>query len=195
MEKRSQFWLWTALITAILLGILWQYAPLADASKRIETFPLKGLGYEGKDIPLEPFEEEFFQDVTVLKRVYAVDGQYFFITILDGTENRHVVHDPYYCFRGGGWEIVSDKPFPVKDGNASKLIIEKNGEQREALFWFSDGNTRHSSPLKYWLQTSLRRLSLGASGGEPLLIVVQPLTSDPVDWKAFTQHFSKLFEI
>ena len=195
MEKRSQFWLWAALVSAILLGALWQYAPLADASKRIENFPLKGIGYQGRDVPLEPFEEEFFQDVTVVKRVYEVGGNYFFITILDGTQNRHVVHDPYYCFRGGGWDIVKETPFPIPGGTAAKLVIEKDGHQREALFWFSDGKERYSSPLKYWMQTSLRRLTLGLSGGEPILFVVQPLTNEPVDWNAFKQHFSKLFEI
>lgn len=195
MEKRSQFWLWAGLISAILLGLLWQYAPLADASSRIKELPLSGIGYRGKDVPLEPFEQEFFKDVTVLKRVYEVNGKYFFITVLDGTDNRHVVHDPYYCFRGGGWDIVREKPFPIPGGTASKLLIEKDGEQREALFWFSDGKERYSSPLKYWLQTSLRRLTLGLSGGEPLLIVVQPLTNEPVDWNAFKQHFSRLFEV
>lgn len=195
MNERSQMWLWAALIAAILLGVVWQFAPLPDAKKRMEELPLSGIGYKGKAIPLEPFEEEFFKDVTVLKRVYEVGGQPFFITVLDGTKNRHVVHDPYYCFRGGGWEIIEEDKFPLSMGNGSKLLITKDNQQREALFWFSDGTTQHSSPLNYWLQTSLRRLSLGMSGNEPLLIVVQPLINEPVDWEAFKKDFSNLFEL
>lgn len=195
MKERSQFALWTALIAAILLGAVWQFAPLPDAKERMAQLPLNGIGYQGKAIPLEPFEEEFFKDVTVLKRVYEVNGQYFFITVLDGTKNRHLVHDPYYCFRGGGWEIIEEKTFPMNMGYGSKLLIVKDNQQREALFWFSDGVSQYSSPLKYWLQTSLRRLSLGMSGNEPLLVVVQPLVNEPVDWKAFRKNFSNLFEL
>lgn len=195
MNERSQLWLWAALIAAILLGMVWQFAPLPDAKKRMEDLPLSGIGYKGKTIPLEPFEEEFFKDVTVLKRVYEVGGQPFFITVLDGTKNRHVVHDPYYCFRGGGWEIAEENPFPMNMGYGSKLLIVKDNQQREALFWFSDGKSQHSSPLNYWLQTSLRRLSLGMSGNEPLLIVVQPLVNEPVNWEAFKKDFSNLFEL
>lgn len=195
MKNRSQYWLWTALIGAIILGMIWQFAPIPDAQERVKELPLNGIGFQGKAIPLEPFEEEYFKDVTVLKRVYEVDGQYFFVTILDGTKNRHVVHDPYYCFRGGGWEIIEEHTFSLNKGNGSKLLITKDNQQREALFWFSDGSKQHSSPLNYWLQTSLRRLTLGMSGNEPLLIVVQPLMNEPVNWEAFKKHFSNLFEI
>jgi hypothetical protein len=195
MNTRSQFWLWTALLVAIALGFIWQLAPIPDAKERINRLPLSGLGYTGYDLPLDPFEKEFFQNVNIVKRIYQVNGRKFFITVLDGTRNRHAIHDPYYCFVGGGWNILQDHKIPIKNGNASKLLISKQGEQREALFWFSDGTDHYNSPLRYWIQTSLRRLTLGLSGNEPVLILVQPLQGDPVDWNAFQTHFSALYQL
>lgn len=195
MTNNSRTYLWVGLLTSITLGLIWQFAPLPDAKKHLENLPLSGIGYQGKNIPLEPFEKEFFKDVHILKRLYQVNGQNFFITVLDGTHNRHVVHDPYYCFKGGGWTVLQEKNISIKKGNASLLLIGKDGYQREALFWFSDGKKQHNSPFYYWMQATLRRLSLGASGPEPVLVVVQPLTDDPVNWKLFEKNFYSLFNL
>lgn len=195
MSSISQRLLWIGLTIAVILGIVWQFAPLPDAKERMSRLPLLGLGYKGHDLPLKPYESKFLNDVNVIKRMYTVDGQKFFITILDGTRNRHVVHDPYFCFKGSGWAIVNEQELPIKKGNANLLVISKDNQTREALFWFSDGKTQYSSPMQYWLQATLRRLTLGMSGSEPILIVVQPIQNDTVFWNRFEKQFTSLFEL
>jgi len=175
MKSTSQIALWIFLAIAILLGLIWQLYPLQDARHRMNTLPVIGAGFEGRDLPLSPLEENFFKNVNVFKRLYVVNNQIFFVTALDGTHNRHVVHDPYYCFRGAGWEILSEKKFPLPNGNANIVEISKGSERKTAIYWFSDGTSQFTSPWKYWWEATLRRLTLGWSGPEPILIMIQPL--------------------
>ncbi len=195
MLNRSQKMLWISLFMAVLLGFLWQLAPLPDAKERLSKLPLKGIGYQGKELSLMPYEEKFLKGANVIKREYEVNGQPFFITALDGTHNRHLVHDPYYCFRGSGWEIVSENSYPLPNGSASLLEIQKGEEKKQALFWFSDGKEIYRSPLRYWGETTLRRLTFGLSGNEPLLIVVQPIGNEEINWKQFSKTFTQLFQL
>lgn len=195
MKSHSRNYLWIFLACAVLVGMLWQFYPLPDALKRMNALPLWGEGYIGKDVPLTPFEQSFFKDVNVIKRIYNVKGQDFFITALDGTHNRHIVHDPYYCFKGTGWTILSERPLHLPHGEATILEISKGEEKKEALFWFSDGKAPYSSAIKYWWQATLRRMTLGLSGQEPILVIVQPLHNKPVDWDKFQQQFQALFKL
>ena len=175
--------LWTLLAVAIFLGLLWQFYPLSDARKRMDELPLAGPGFVGQDVPLNEFEESFFKGVNVLKRVYQVDGSNYFLTVLDGTHNRHVVHDPYYCFTGSGWQIDEGKQISIQNGTAEQLLISKGVNDKSALFWFADGKANFSSTWKYWLAATWRRLTLGYSGQEPVLIMLQPLdNTKDVDW-------------
>lgn len=184
MKSTAQVALWIGLTIAIILGLTWQLYPIPDARQRMDALPLYGAGFEGRDLPLSALEEQFFKNVNVFKRLYSINNQLFFVTALDGTHNRHVVHDPYYCFRGGGWEIGKEKKFPLPRGNAELVEIYKGTERKTALYWFSDGTAQFTSPWRYWWEATLRRLTLGRSGPEPILIMIQPLGDSPnVDWK------------
>lgn len=187
--------LWIFLFVAIALGLLWQFVPLSNAEGRLQALPLVGTQYGGKNIPLTEFEKNFFYRVNILKRLYDVQGNYLYLLVLDGTDNRHIVHDPYYCFRGSGWEILSEKNVAVPEGNASVVRIRKGEQEKEAMFWFSDGSANYASPMRYWWETTLRRLSLGYSGPEPVLVILQPVNHDTIDWEALSGQFPSLFKL
>jgi hypothetical protein len=174
--------LWIFLILTIVIGGLWQFFPLPTAQGRLNKLPLNGSTFTGQDVPLAHWEEQFFANVNMVKRIYKVNGSNYFVSILDGSNNRHVVHDPYYCFRGAGWTIDSEKSYSLPTGDAKIVDISKGNEKRTAIFWFSDKETSYTSSLRYWLQTTLRRLTFGASGPEPILIMIQPLDAGTVDW-------------
>jgi hypothetical protein len=195
MSKFTTKLLWCALAIAILLGAIWQFFPLKDAQNRMNLLPFKGNGFIGQDVDLTPFEEINFKDVNLIKRMYRVDDDTVFVTVLDGTHNRHVVHDPYYCFRGSGWEIVSEKSFPLHGGNATLVIIKKGNQRKEALFWFSDGTAVYSSPIRYWYESTLRRITLGYSGPEPILIMIQPMGNNEVNWKKILEKLKPLITL
>jgi hypothetical protein len=194
MKRGVQSLLWGSLAAAVIVGALWQFYRLPDAQARFEAFPLDGPGFRGEELFLSPFEEKFFKGVNVLKRLYNVDGNVLFVTALDGSGNRHVVHDPYYCFRGAGWEVLEGREVTVPAGNAELIVIKREGEIKEALVWFSDSRDRYTSPVTYWWQTTLRRLTLGFSGPEPVLVMIQPMSRKDIEVPLLVVEFPQLFE-
>jgi hypothetical protein len=193
--KKSDRALWIALCVSAIIGVFWQFTPLPDAGERIGSLPLRGISFSGMDIPLQPIEESFLKQANLIKRKYTIGNKNFFVTVLDGTNNRHIVHDPYYCFRGSGWEILSVDEMALPKGTGNRLTVQKGGLKREALFWFSDGSAQYNSSLRYWWQTALRRVTLGLSGQEPVLIVIQPLEDSKPDWADFVQDFPNLMKL
>jgi len=61
MKNLSQTTLWLGLLLALTAGFIWQFYPLQDASQRLKILPLRGLGFQGEDIPLSEFEQSFFK--------------------------------------------------------------------------------------------------------------------------------------
>ncbi len=192
MNLKGQIALCIGLAIAVVIGLVWQLYPLPDAQKRLDRIPFYGPKFESRDLMLSEFEENFFKNVNVLKRLYLIDNTIYFVTILDGTHNRHVVHDPYYCFRGSGWDIIKEEKYPLPKGNANLVEIVKGNQKKSAIYWFSDGATAFNSPYEYWWKATLRRLTLGKSGKEPVLIMIQPLNDTiNVEWPKIlsTLHF------
>lgn len=175
--------LWCLLALACTCALLWQFVRLPNATDRLLKIPSKGPGFYSTDIALSKDEKEIFSTINLIKRIYSVDGEKYFIYVLDGTENRHVVHDPTYCFRGDGWEISDYKKIPIENGIGGLYTLKRGSEVKEALLWFSDGKIKYAWPMQYWFQATLRRLTLGWSGGEPILYVIQPLNIKNNDWK------------
>lgn len=187
--------LWIFLGIAVLLGLFWQFVPLANAQNRVNSLPLVGAKFGGKDIPETDFEKKFFYNIFVLKRLYNIQNEILLITVLDGTNNRNIVHDPYYCFRGSGWDIINEKTIPIPNGNASLVNIRKGALRKEAIFWFGNGVINYSSPLKYFFETTLRRLTFGLFGHEPVLILIQPVNHETINWEALPDQFPSLFKL
>ncbi|MBA3845857.1 MAG: exosortase-associated EpsI family protein [Planctomycetes bacterium] len=181
--KRSQRWLLLFLVVAIALGAAWQFVPLSDAQARLTALPTKGIGYESVDVPISDSERIIFGDASVLKRAYRIGADRLSVIIIDGTRNRHAVHDPMLCVRGGGWTISQRVPFPLPGGAGELVTITKGEQASEVLYWFSDGVDRHASPSSYWLQATLRRLTFGASGDEAVLVLLQAEPGRAIDWR------------
>jgi hypothetical protein len=178
-RKNKENILWCIVACAMTLGLVWQFIRLPDGAERLAQLYPNGPGYSSTELSLTPQEKSFFNEINMIKRLYVIHKEKYFIYILDGTADRHAVHDPTYCFRGDGWKIVSQKDIPIDKGYAGLYTLEKGNKKKQALLWFSDGKTRYSWPMHYWFAATLRRLTLGWSGQEPLLFVVQPLNDDP----------------
>ena len=194
MNNTAQKVLWIALGIALLLSLVWQFAPLSDASARLNAIPLRGLDFQGRDLPLAPVEISIYSPARVLKRIYQVGRQQVIVVAIDGSRNRHAIHDPTFCFRGAGWTIGAARDLPVPGGYVRVLSLAKEGRHIEAMYWLSDGQTRHASALEYWWQTTWRRLTLGHSGAEPILFVLQPVNRESLDWELLLQQFPGLLE-
>jgi hypothetical protein len=192
-STRKAFWIGIGTIAA--LAVTWDFIPLNDASARLKLLPTSGLGFASRELPLSDTERQVFGKAALIKRVYQVGSDRIILQIVDGTRDRHAVHDPLYCFRGSGWTVTQQRDRPIPGGTARHLILSRNGTAAEAIFWLSDGRERHSSPSRYWWQTALRRLTLGRSGSEPVLIILQPWPGQTISWDDVLTRIGPLFEI
>jgi len=190
-----RYLIWVALVSAVLIGLLWQWLPLPDASRRLADLPANGPGFTGRDLPLSGAESSVFEGATVLKRLYQVGDRRFLLTVIDGTRRRQAIHDPLYCLRGAGWQVVLDQPTVLPGGSARWIQASRDGVHAEALTWFTDGRLRHGSISRYWWQTTLRRLSLGRSGPEPLLVQLQPVGAGTADWGRLLKEMPDLVRL
>jgi len=188
-------WLWLALAVFIPLGVAWSTYPLPDASPRLSQLFPHGSPVSSRDIPLEDGEETVFAGATVLKRLATVQNQIVVVTVIDGTRNRHAVHDPLFCFRGAGWEIGGEEMIPLGTGAARLLHLRKGEDRADALCWFSTGNRQFTSPLLHWWKTSLRRLTFGKSGPEPVLTILSSTSEGLPDWPALIRAWPGLQDL
>jgi hypothetical protein len=195
MNGRQNMLLWIALAVAMVFGAAIEWGKTVDASQRLEALPLDGSMFSSSPMPISPQEIAFYDKARIVKRVYQCKKGSFILIAVDGSANRHAVHDPLYCLKGAGWEITNRQTITIDGGVADLLHLSRNGQDREALFWFSDGSSRHASVLRYWLQTSLRRLTFGTSGKEPVMIILQSIGHDRPDWLSLLNRCIFLYEI
>ena len=179
---RRRLALWIAVAVAGLSGVLWAIYPLPDAAERLAAIPRSGADFTSQDVALTPVELQVLGRVNVVHRFYRLGATQFYATVIDGTKDCHAVHDPRYCFQGAGWKVLSERKLPLKGGEGH-LVHAVNGQHEvQALFWFSDGAGRYTSLMRYWGQTTLRRMTLGRSGAEPVLVVLQSFGNPQPDW-------------
>ncbi len=172
-------------VCALLCGMLWDGFPLPDERGWLAEVPARGAGFAARDLPLRPWERAALGSAGVLHRRYDYQGHYFFLTVIDGTRNRHAIHDPHYCFEGAGWRLRQEERLAIPGGTAAALEMAREGTPAHVIFWFSDGGRRRASMFWYWWQTTVRRLTLGRYGAEPLLVVLQSGDQANPDWPAW----------
>jgi hypothetical protein len=165
---------------------------LPDASDRVRNLPAKAFGVSSRDIPFTETEISVLGKACSLRREYQCGNQRVMVTILDGNENRHAVHDPLYCIHGAGWLVEESRDMQIPGGDARQLIVHRNGSQSEILYWFSTPGNKHTSLMRYRWQTVLRRITFGRAGKEPVLVLLQPATTKKVDWQKFFSDFTYL---
>jgi hypothetical protein len=185
----------TLLLAAAVLGAFCEFIPLPDATDRIEGLPQQGYGFASREMALDDTERAVFGEARVLKRSYQVGPYSFLLEAIDASPNRHSVPDPLFRFRGVGWNLVEDREIPVPGGVARHVTLHNPGKSTEALVWYSDAHSRHASTTRHWWQSVSRRLTFGASGPQPILVILQPISDAPIPWDDLFARFPALFEI
>lgn len=165
------------LIGVVLISMGWDHLPMDVGESVMERIPQDGWEMRSREVPLSDLEKKWLAGAEGVKRLYEIDGHYWLLAVTDGSRNRQVVHDPEYCFRGAGWKIEGRERLPLGRGWAEKLALSRDAERMDVLYWFSDGGPPFVSMIEYWGWTTLRRLTRGASGSEPLLFLLRPVNS------------------
>ena len=195
MNDLKRRWLWLALCLVMAISLLWELVPRSDATDRLNRLPVSGFHLFSRDIPLNQVEADIYRGANVRKRLYQVGHEKFILIAIDGTHDRHAVHDPKYCFVGGGWQVGTDRTLPIPGGEARLLELTKPGGNVEIMYWISDNHVRHGSAMRAWWQSTLRRQTFGLSGEEPVIFILQPLPGTTVNWENVGHEFPALFEI
>lgn len=195
MKNPSKKLLWAALLATVLACVILDLRPRGGGPSRLTSLPMKGLGYTGRDLPLNEAETAVFQKAFVLKRLYQIGPNRIVLLAVDGSGDRHAIHDPLYCFRGAGWAVTSEHPFPIPGGNGKILKLAKGSQTAEALCWFTNGENRHDSAGKAWWQSVAARFGSGGARKTPALLLLQPAAGGVVDWREALASFPELFSI
>ncbi len=195
MHGNTKLILWIALLSAIVFSAAVKWAPVKEEKSRLQRIPIAGSLYASQALPLSQTESSVFGQARVIKRFYRFGRHGFMMIVVDGSANRHAVHDPLYCLRGDGWQINTREEIAIDGGAADLLRLSRKGVKREAVFWYSDSSSRHASIIRYWLQTTLRRLTFGQSALEPVMVILQSTGDEKPDWRTILDQCGFLFEI
>lgn len=173
---------------AAMIALIWPALPMAGGHDRLSAMPLDGPDFQSVPMELTPADQKFLAGASAVQRIVRPrHGQPFMLTVIDGSGNRHAVHDPTYCLAGGGWKIIDKQQMAMSSGQATRISMEKDGVKMEALWFFDDGREQFTSPFTYWSRASLRRATRGLSGPEPLLIMLRIPPGESADWKRISQ--------
>ena len=194
MNKISKKLTITLLFLSLTLGLIWEFFPLSTAENRLKNIPLDGISFSGMELSLTKNEKLSLSNATATKRLYTFSGQRFTLSLTDGSKNRNAVHDPTYCYIGAGWKVQDDFILKLENGEARKLKFTRDIETTELVYWFSDGEKSYHSLFNYWSYTTLRRLTLGKSGEEPILVLIKPLDKN-LNWDLVIKKFIPLLGI
>lgn len=192
MKPLHTFLLLIFILIFAALGVAVRNIDLVDASVRLASISKEGTDYKSRDIGFSEFEQDILGEAEGIKLLYLWRGQRYALSVIDGSRNRHAIHDPRYCFRGAGWEIVDESEVPFLGGEAIRMTLEDDEVRCEALFFYSTGDLIFSNPTEYWLRATLRRWTIGRSSPEPVLIMVQSLDSGASISEAMNQFLPLL---
>ena len=195
MSSLAQRLLWTAFVLTLGLGILFDICAVPEGRSRVNIIPPSGLGFKSHEMTLSPSELSIYKKADVIKRCYQLGSDRFILIAIDGSKNRHAVHDPVYCLQGAGWHIQEKKELPIQGGHAMLLKLKKQGQYRQTVYWFSNGTTRSTSVVWFWFHATLRRLSLGHYCKEPILIMLQSYEGNRPYWSEILDKFGLLLDI
>ena len=176
----------------VALSMLWPKLPMAGDPAPLARIPREGIGLKSRDVEISPIEKKWLGGASGLKRIFSFQDRLWLLAVTDGTNNRQAVHDPTYCFLGEGWKITGKSPTPLAGGSAMSVTMTRNGETARTLYWFFDGAAPFSSVVEFWLKSTLRRITRGLSGPEPLLFILRPVGTPPEDWQAAANEVAPL---
>ena len=169
----KRWFLGAGIAGAIGISVLWRFVPLDGTEDRLARRPTKGPGFTSWHSPLKDEERILLGQGIAARRIYQFGKKRFVVSVVDGTLNRHAVHDPMYCFAGAGYEVITDLPMKVEGGVARCSTFLKAASDRESSI--GSRMARHATVRSWhiWFDTTIRQMTFGFSGPEPVLVIVQ----------------------
>lgn len=180
MKRIRQLVLWTTFAFFVSLLGYWSRTKPPSAQDRIDSVPNKGLTFKLTRIPWSRNELNTLQEAGGSKWHCQMAGDEIVLVVIDGAQNMHAIHDPAFCFRGAGFDVVRESDVPLSGGVGRQVELKSENEKRELVYWFSDTRTRYHSLLNFRLQTAFSRLN--ANQRTPLMILLYGRHRTPDQW-------------
>lgn len=180
-DKKNALSVALVVLGMIALGL--DTHPLPDGQERLTRLPTYGEGFALRPVAARAEDTAVFGTAAVRRFSLACEQGSFLLTVIDGTRNRHALHDPIYCVSGAGWQVADEEEIKTSHGRVKALRLQKQGQETHLLYFFADGTRHWTSPTRTWLAQALRRASLGNSSEAILLVELQPYQKTKPDWK------------
>jgi hypothetical protein len=187
VAAKERFMKTKILIFALIAGaVVWELAP-RPAVVEGGGPPLKGPGFVGVDQPLSSAEQEILGAARPLKRLYQFGDSGVIMLSVPGDAQPHAIHDPSYCLTGDGWKVIGEDSIDIPGGQGRLMRVQKDDRESEFVYWFSDGERRHSSFRRFWLERM--RTHLLRQNTPMRMVMLQPAHDKSLDWNALLAHF------
>ena len=87
--------LWIALVLTALLALAWPHIPIASAERRLAAIPTSGPDFQSQPLELTADDRAFLGEAHAVQFLISMrGGGRLVLTVIDGSRNRHAVHDP-----------------------------------------------------------------------------------------------------
>jgi hypothetical protein len=175
------------LLFALIAGaVIWELAPRPAVADKGGP-PLRGPGFVGVDQPLSAAEKEILGEARTLKRRYQFGDAAVIMLAVNGDAQPHAIHDPTYCLTGDGWQVIGDDSIDIPGGRGRLIRVQRGDCESEFVYWFSNGERRHSSFWQFWLERM--RTHLLRQQVPMRMVMLQPAHEKSVDWNTLLTNF------
>jgi hypothetical protein len=126
--------LWFTFIVAAVVTFVWPWIPVPTAANRLAAMPTSSPDFHARRLEVSAADRAFLGKAQAVQSLIVMrGGGRLVLTVIDGSQNRHAVHDPNYCLAGAGWRIHAQQDVKVPSGHATWVSLARDAQTSEAL--------------------------------------------------------------
>ena len=157
MTYRIRFGCLIGLLLLAEVDLRWLPRAAAQTPANLSALPLQVAGWSGRIAPaLTANEERALAADSYIVREYDRSAYnepvVLFVAYYASQRSGDAIHSPKNCLPGAGWAPVSSEVLHVADNEEARsyfyvnhYVIEKDGAQRDVLYWYQAGRRKFAS--------------------------------------------------
>lgn len=159
----------------------------------LKSVALPYQGWATSDTPLSASDLSALQpDSFVVRNYQSSKGAQVQLAVIAGHRKKSI-HTPAFCMAGGGWETLSEQTtalhLPGRTVVADRELMEQNGSQIVATYFFTDGTYCSPSLTTFQMVQLLKRFRTNIPMGALVRIIV-PVRTTPAQADTLTEQFA-----
>jgi len=194
-RTNGQFLQWLIILFVVLATFAFKIHATQQQHSSLHDVPVSGYGFDGRALEFSDAELAFLGKAEAIKHEYSQADYRLVVVVVDGSNNRHAVHDPIFCLRGAGYETTSNTEFPIINGHGQLISLANGSARQKVAFWFSNGEQRYTAFSRYLAESAINRLTFGAIGSQPKMITVYSTGGRIPNWSSILDRFPVLMDI